>query len=125
MNSTTFEFGFAKEDITPAYGIPLCGYFNPRPNKGFYDRLHVKAAAFRCGEEYAAIVSCDLAFVTYDVIKELEETLQKEQCPLAGKTMFTATHTHTGPYPSTLFAFDNENNSEYISEMKDFFSYLD
>ena len=41
------EFGFAKEDITPRYGLPLAGYFNIRPNRGAYDRLAVKAAVFR------------------------------------------------------------------------------
>ena len=97
MNDHQLEFGFAKEDITPAYGVPLCGYFNPRPNKGVLDRLSVKAAAFRCGTEYAGIVSCDLGYLTYDTIRELEETLKKENSPLAGKTLFAATHTHTGP----------------------------
>ena len=39
---SNFEFGFAQCDITPAIGVPLCGYFNPRPNKGAFDRLAVK-----------------------------------------------------------------------------------
>ena len=56
----SFEFGFAREDITPAYGAPLCGYFNPRPNRGVYDFLSLKAAVFRTGDEVAAIVSYDL-----------------------------------------------------------------
>ena len=59
MNS--FEFGYKQNDITPKYGIPLCGYFNERPNKGAYDRLNVKAAVFRTdGKDYAAICSIAL-----------------------------------------------------------------
>ena len=30
------EFGFSREDITPHYGIGLCGYLNPRHNRGAY-----------------------------------------------------------------------------------------
>ena len=61
---SNLEFGFARRDITPAYGIALCGYFNPRPNKGAYDRLNVKAAVFRTdGKDIAAIVSFDLCFI--------------------------------------------------------------
>ena len=41
------EFGYAQEDITPKYGAPLCGYLNPRPNRGALDRLKVKAAALK------------------------------------------------------------------------------
>ena len=46
-----FEFGFAREDITPNAGLLLAGYFNLRPNRGAYDRLSVKAAAFRNGDK--------------------------------------------------------------------------
>ena len=56
-----FKFGFAKEDITPSYGIPLCGYFNPRPNRGALDPLTIKAAVFQSGKTTMAIVSFDSA----------------------------------------------------------------
>ena len=46
----TLEFGSAVEDITPKIGLPLCGYFNLRPNRGYYDRLKLKAAVFRTGD---------------------------------------------------------------------------
>ncbi len=111
-----FEFGFAKEDITPKYGISLCGYFNPRPNKGALDRLSVKAAAFRCGKETAAIVSFDLCMVDSPLVARFTEGLKKAGSKLAGKTLFCAIHTHTGPYVS--YCFDNENiNAEYVDDL--------
>ena len=58
-----FEFGFAQEDITPAYGADLLGYFNERLNQGVYDRLSVKAAVFRTGDDCAAVVSYDLGLL--------------------------------------------------------------
>ena len=96
-----FEFGFAKEDITPVYGVPLCGYFNPRPNKGVLDPLSVKAAVFRCGEVTTGIVSYDLCFVPCAFVERIIRTLKTKKIPFADKLLFSATHTHTGPYTTT------------------------
>ena len=98
-----FEFGFAKADITPRYGLPLSGYFNPRPNKGAYDRLALKAAVFRTGSEVAAIVSYDLCLLDSKFLREIDEMLLKAGSPLADKVIYSATHTHTGPYTNVLF----------------------
>ena len=103
---SVFEFGFAKEDITPLLGEPLCGYFNPRPNKGAFDRLNIKAAAFRTGDEVAAIVSYDLCLLDSNFLRDIDAKLAAEGSPLAGKTLYCATHTHTGPYTCELFGYD-------------------
>ena len=116
MNS--FEFGYRQEDITPKYGLPLCGYFNERPNKGAYDRLYVKAAVFRTeGKDYAALISYDLCFVTAAFIKEVEEILAEKKSILAGKVMYTATHTHTGPY--TTSCFTDASDAGYLKQLKE------
>ena len=113
----TFEFGYKQNDITPKYGIPLCGYFNERPNKGAYDRLSVKAAAFRTdGKDYAAIISYDLCFITAKFVKEVEEILTAKNSPLAGKVMYCATHTHTGPY--TTNCFTDGSDACYLEDLK-------
>lgn len=111
-----FEFGFAKEDITPVYGADLLGYFNERLNKGFLDRLAVKAAAFRTGDSYAAIVSYDLGYISRAIADAIDSLLTEAHSPLAGKTLYCCTHTHTGPYPSECFghAFD----PDYVEEIK-------
>ena len=114
--SKTFEFGFAKEDITPAYGVPLCGYFNPRPNQGVFSRLSVKAAVFRTNGKYAAIVSYDLAMLITDFFNEVEECLKKENSPLYKNTLYCTTHTHTGPYTTETFGYDD--SKEYMEELK-------
>ena len=102
---SNFEFGFAREDITPGYGEPLCGYFNPRPNKGAYDRLALKAAVFRTGSEVAAVVSYDLCLLDSGFLRDIDAQLEKAGSPLAGKTLYCATHTHTGPYTYSLFGY--------------------
>ena len=115
---SNFEFGYAQSDITPAYGLPLCGYFNPRPNKGAYDRLHVKAAVFRTGDSYAGLVSYDLCFMTRPLIDRFDQALADSNSPLAGKVLFCATHTHTGPYTSSCFetSGDDSYNNDLVTK---------
>ena len=98
-----FEFGFAKEDITPSYGIPLCGYFNPRPNRGALDPLTIKAAVFRSGKTRTAVISYDLCLLSGEFVQRLIDTLKKAGVAFAENILFSATHTHTGPYTTALF----------------------
>ena len=112
-----FEFGFAKEDITPRRGLGLCGYFNLRPNRGAYDRLSVKTAAFRNGDECCALVSFDLCLFTRDFVNKLEIMLKEANSPLAGKVLFCATHTHTGPFLTPLFGFKEAVDPEYVDDL--------
>ena len=97
------EFGYSQADITPVRGLPLVGYFNPRPNRGAYDRLSVKAAVFRSGDECVGIVSYDLCFITRKLVKRIQEAVAQAALPCAGKVIYSATHTHTGPYTSPCF----------------------
>ena len=113
-----FEFGFAKEDITPRRGLGLCGYFNLRPNRGFYDRLAVKAAAFRSGRTACAVVSFDLCLFPLSFVRELEKRLAKKKSPLAGKVLFCATHTHTGPFLTPLFGHPEAVDPDYMEDLK-------
>ena len=113
----TLEFGSAVEDITPKIGLPLCGYFNLRPNRGYYDRLKLKAAVFRTGDSVAAIVSYDLCLLTRPFIDEMEKALEAENSPLCGKVLYCATHTHTGPYSAIIFGAGADE--EYMAELKE------
>ena len=111
-----FEFGFAREDITPNAGLLLAGYFNLRPNRGAYDRLSIKAAAFRSGDECTAVVSFDLCLFGASFVNELDAMLAAENSPLAGKVLYCATHTHTGPYITSFFGQDPD--LEYVASVK-------
>ena len=114
-----FEFGYAQEDITPVWGIPLVGYFNPRFNRGAYDRLSVKAAVFRTGDECVGVVSYDLCYVTRAVITRFQEAVAKAGLPCAGKVIYSATHTHTGPYTTDIFGeeVDKDAIDNYLDEL--------
>ena len=109
------EFGFAKEDITPVRGIPLCGYFNPRPNKGMLDPLSVKAAVFKSGDDIAAIVSYDLCFIVRSTIEKIRDAAKAEGIDWIDKVLFSCTHTHTGPY--TTMCFSDETDENYMQDV--------
>ncbi|MBQ7652046.1 MAG: hypothetical protein IJS15_13870, partial [Victivallales bacterium] len=99
-----FEFGFAKEDITPVRGVPLCGYFNPRPNRGMKDPLAVKAAVFKSNGEMSAIVSYDLCFLARVTIEKIKEAVKADGIDWVDRIIFSCTHTHTGHYTTVCFS---------------------
>jgi len=111
------RFGFARENITPTRGIPLCGYFEPRPNKGAYDPLCVKAALFACGNEISGIVSFDLCLFDRALTKRFQEAVREAGMDFAGNLLFCATHTHTGPYVSPLFGGDDTVDKTYVESL--------
>ena len=112
-----FEFGFAKEDITPRCGLGLCGYFNLRPNRGAYDRLAVKSAVFRNGSESCGLVSFDLCLFPSSFVKRIEKVMIEKKSPLAERVLFCATHTHTGPFVSPCFDDENAVDPAYVDEV--------
>ena len=112
-----FEFGFAKEDITPRCGLGLCGYFNLRPNRGAYDRLAVKAAVFRNGDECCGLVSYDLCLFPASFVKRLEKLMIERKSPLAEKVLFCATHTHTGPFVCGIFGDESAVDPAYVDDL--------
>ena len=112
-----FEFGYAQEDITPKRGLGLCGYFNLRPNRGVYDRLAVKTAAFRNGDDVCAVVSYDLCLFPASFVKRLEAAMAERKSPLAGKVLFCATHTHTGPFVCGIFGDEKAVDKDYVDSV--------
>ena len=97
------RFGFAREDITPRRGIGLCGYFEPRPNKGAYDPLSIKAALFECGGTVGGFVSYDLCLINRALVEKFMAAVKAAGMDFARDLLYCATHTHTGPYTSALF----------------------
>ena len=97
------NFGFAQEDITPKIGVSLAGYFNHRSNRGFYDRLAVKAAIFECDGLRFGLVSCDLCMMDNSLVVQLIAALKAAGIDFADNIVFAVTHTHTGPCTTLLF----------------------
>ena len=111
------KFGFAKEDITPKRGIGLCGYFEPRPNKGAYDPLSVKAALFECGGKVGGIVSYDLCLFGRALVEKFMAAVKADGMDFARDLLYACTHTHTGPYTAPLFGGDGMDQA-YIDSVE-------
>jgi hypothetical protein len=103
--------GFAREVITPDVGAPLCGYFNLRPNRGALDDLFVKVLLFECNNVITGLVTYDLCFISREIIAEIREQIKELGIEFANNLLFSATHTHTGPYTVELCGHDR--NEEY------------
>lgn len=99
--------GFAKEIVTPPLGVPLCGYFVPRPNDGAYDDLCVRALVFADGGgRKCAILSADLCFISANLADRCRKAMADMGITFTDDILFSATHSHTAPYPDRFFGDD-------------------
>lgn len=97
------EVGSSKIIITPPRGLPLAGYFNPRPNEGAMDDLHVRCLLFRQGRTVGGVVSLEVCMISADFVETVLAALAKAGFRYGRSLIFTATHTHTAPYVTTIF----------------------
>jgi len=111
------RFGFAKEDITPNRGVALCGYFEPRPNRGALDPLNIRAALFECNGKVSGIVSYDLCLFDRKMVERFQKAIAATGLDFADRLLFCATHTHTGPYTCPLF--DGPLDENYLQMVVD------
>lgn len=109
------KVGVSRELINPARGIPLVGYFNPRPNKGILDSLYVKAILFQQNKTTCGMVVFDLCFVDITLVEDVRKALVKAGIKFADKLIFSATHTHTGPAFMDFFGIKADKN--YYKEL--------
>lgn len=109
--------GFSREIITPGRGIPLCGYFNPRPNTGILDDLFIRAMIFDNDGVTTGIVVFDLCFLSVALIKKIKAGIKDAGIKFGDKLIFSATHTHTGPYIDDFFG--TKADAAYLEMLKD------
>jgi neutral ceramidase len=98
-----FLAGFAREVITPPVGVPLAGYFVPRPNQGALDDLHVKALLFSDGQTTCGVLSLDVCLVGGELLQRIRAELERQEIDFRSNLIISATHTHTAPYTADLF----------------------
>ena len=97
------QAGFSKLIVTPWRGVPLAGYFNPRPNQGVLDDLHVRCLLLRQGRVLGGFVTLDVCMLAAEFVEELVQRLKDAGFRHARNLIFSATHTHTAPYTVKLF----------------------
>jgi hypothetical protein len=91
------KVGVAVADITPPPGYRMSGYFSERLSTGMHDPLQAKAMVFNQGDEWAALVICDLVGVPREMSLRVRELASENTGIPASHMIIAATHTHTGP----------------------------
>lgn len=102
--------GTAKVDITPVHPVPLAGFASRRtqgPHEGVSHALYARILLFQHEDEQGrktslALVSADLLWWGSDRVPELKKRIRERWA--ADEIMLSATHTHSGPQTSALFA---------------------
>ncbi|MGB2823236.1 MAG: hypothetical protein WBF17_19790, partial [Phycisphaerae bacterium] len=93
----------ATADITPAEPVAVAGQFHLRIARKVETPVTANVVALesrRNGRslDAAVMVSCDLVFITDDVLRLVRQAVRKHLPELDTKKVFlAATHTHTGP----------------------------
>ena len=91
------NIGLAKEIITPPCGVGLAGYFNPRPNRGVYDDVCVRAMAVEQDGKKMGFLTFDLCSMSNPFFDDIRIGMRAEGIEFAQDVIISATHTHTGP----------------------------
>ena len=95
------KFGWAEVSITPDKKASLAGQFAERISEYVEKPITATAMAIESDGEQAIMVSVDIVYVTYNLVKAIREELvakAPEIDPM--KVIFSATHPHTAPcYP--------------------------
>jgi len=93
----------ASADITPAEPVAVSGQFHLRIARKIETPIVANVVALesrRNGRslDAAVMVSCDLVYITDDVLRLVRQAVRKRLPELDAKKIFlAATHTHTGP----------------------------
>ncbi|MFN0196423.1 MAG: neutral/alkaline non-lysosomal ceramidase N-terminal domain-containing protein [Planctomycetaceae bacterium] len=96
--------GIAETDITPPEGFPMAGYYHERLAKGARDPLKARAFVFMQGDTRAALVTCDLTGIAYDLASHVRNLAESKTGIPAEHIVLTASHSHTAPdYGRDLF----------------------
>ena len=93
--------GFHCTTIRPPMGINVPGYFSPRYSDGFINDLHLRAAAFVCGDQKAIIFSCEAVGIRADAFNVIKKKIA-ERCGMDENAVYiNCIHSHTS-YRITL-----------------------
>lgn len=93
------KIGFAKTDITPRVGVPLCGFgpFLNRVSKRIRDRLWARAMAVEVGDTRAVVVSCDLVGIVAEDTEKVRSMVSDAMGLPREALLINCSHTHSGP----------------------------
>ncbi len=98
--ASTLQVGFGREDITPAYSMPMRGYDNPmeRWSQTVLDPLYTTCIAFRDADGNTVLLyHNDLCSTPATVFTFIRKEISEQTGIPVDNIMVSATHTHSGP----------------------------
>ncbi|MEX2717686.1 MAG: neutral/alkaline non-lysosomal ceramidase N-terminal domain-containing protein [Candidatus Sigynarchaeota archaeon] len=117
--SSSIMAGMNATPITFPAGIPLGGYSGrDAPFEGEHDKLHVRTAAIKIGNDTIAIVACDLVGLERQHVIEMKRHVQRDLGILPSRVLVSATHTHSGPRNIALFGEPCEGHDAIYETME-------
>ena len=92
------EAGAGRACITPPLGVPLGGYAaRIETSRGVHDDLYSRALVLYDGDNYAALVSTELLYVTRKLVESVRKLVEEEVGIPRDSILISAVHTHSGP----------------------------
>ena len=109
--NNTLYAGFHCMKVMPPMGIHVPGYYEKRYSDGFLTDLHIRAAAFACGEDKAVIFSVEAIGINANAFNIVKEKIAK-RCGLPESAIYiNCIHSHTAyriTMPGTKDIDDND-----------------
>ncbi len=94
---SVFKAGFAKSNINPDLGIPICGYYIPRFAKGFLDDLEARALALSLDDTKVLLISLDQCYTEAKLASRIREAVADATGVSPENIFLSCTHSHTAP----------------------------
>lgn len=111
------KVGFSKVCITPPYGTPIAGYYEPRRVKGVLDNLYARAVAFDDGMERSVIIALDLINLNQKIYDAIKLSINEVTGVKKEALFINCSHTHTGPKVGFDGATVEESCETYIKSL--------
>ncbi len=119
MRNDNLKTGTSVVDISPAIGVELCGYAaRSGGNTGIHDNLYAKTIAIDDGVTRAAILSCDLIGLDFEIVNYVKSEASKQLNIAPGSVLISCIHTHSGPVTmhGNAIGLKNKNYIEYLKQ---------
>ena len=102
MSENKLYAGFHCMKVEPPMGIHVPGYYEKRYSDGFLTDLHIRAAAFQCGEDRAIVFSVEAIGINAAAFNYLKPKIA-QRCNLPESAIYiNCIHSHTA-YRITMF----------------------
>lgn len=97
--ASSLKVGYAREDITAEYSVPLAGYGNTskRMSTGKLDYLYTTALALSDGENTVIIIENDLTAPVVSVLSKVRQKVSKNTGIPEERIMIAVDHVHSAP----------------------------